>query len=424
MPGKLIEAHAKLEKSCANCHSPFSPKAQNDLCASCHKEVASDVKAKRGLHGMRPDVAANECRHCHADHKGRDADIVRFDPATFDHALTNFQLKGKHALAQCDGCHQKEKKFRQTPSACVDCHRKDEPHGGRLGRECATCHNANGWSEIKGYDHAKTKFPLTGRHADVACRSCHAGERYKGAPVLCADCHKQQDVHRGQNGNKCETCHKTTGWKGVGFDHDSQTKFPLLGKHRPPLACEKCHEQDPHVVKLKTTCISCHKKDDKHRGQLGEDCLSCHGEGGWKLDTKFDHALSRFPLHGKHATTKCEQCHKTPAYKDAPIACSGCHSDQKTHDGRLGSSCGLCHGVNDWKHARFDHNSQTHFKLTGRHASTGCYACHTTRAVDKVKLASDCYSCHKSQDRHHGAFGRDCGRCHTPATFGAAFIRK
>ena len=249
------------------------------------------------------------------------------------------------------------------------------------------------------------------------------GERYKNLSVACNDCHKAQDIHQGRNGTKCETCHTTKGWQGSVFDHDTQTKFPLLGKHQP-LACEKCHKEDPRRVKVATTCVSCHLKDDVHKARLGKDCIACHGEGSWKTDTKFDHAMSRFPLEGKHAKAKCEDCHKTKFYKDAPIACSSCHSDAKTHDGRLGSSCGSCHNVTDWKHVRFDHNTQTKFKLTGRHVTTACYSCHTQRHADKVKTASDCYSCHKSQDQHHGAFGHNCGKCHTTATFGTAYIRK
>lgn len=422
MPGKLIEAHAKLESQCTNCHSPFSQKGQIGLCLACHKDIAADIDNKKSMHGLRKDVAAKECRTCHAEHRGREADLLQLDAATFNHADTNFPLAGRHVAVTCESCHKTGKKFRAAPAACVDCHRSVEPHNGQLGRDCASCHNPKNWSEIRGFDHGKTKFALTGRHTDVACKSCHAGERYKPLTTACADCHRQQDIHQGGNGTKCDSCHKTTGWRDAGFDHDRQTKFPLLGKHQP-LACEKCHKEDPHRVRLAVTCLSCHEKDDKHKGQLGKDCLKCHGEGGWKTDTRFDHALTRFPLLGKHAKAACEECHLTKAYKDALLACSGCHTDKTTHDGRLGADCGKCHGVTEWKHGRFDH-SQTHFKLSGRHATATCYSCHHIRNAAKVKLPTDCYTCHKSQDQHHGAFGRDCGKCHTPSTFSSAYIRK
>jgi hypothetical protein len=423
MPGPLIEGHAKYEADCTNCHAPFSQKVQKDLCLGCHRPVAADIKDGRGFHGMRKDVAANDCRHCHAEHKGRAADIIQLDKSAFDHVLTNFALIGKHTSATCESCHKTGKKFREASSACVDCHRSVDPHKGQLSTQCANCHTPKSWTEIKGFDHGKTKFALTGSHADVSCKSCHAGERYKALPMGCIDCHRQQDAHQGRNGPKCDGCHKTTKWFDVAFDHDTNTKFPLLGKHQGT-GCEKCHKEDPRRVKLAVTCISCHAKDDAHKGQLGKDCLNCHGEGSWKKDVKFDHALSRFPLQGKHADAKCEDCHKTKLYKDAPVACSGCHSDKTSHDGRLGTNCAQCHTVAGWKSARFDHDSQTKFKLTGRHATTTCYGCHKARHVQSAALPTSCYNCHKSQDRHHGAFGRDCGKCHTTSTFSTAYIRK
>lgn len=428
MPGKLIKGHAKLESDCKNCHSPFAPKAQNELCLGCHKAVANDITTKRGFHGLRKDVEGAPCRTCHADHKGPDADIIGLDTALFDHANSNFALTGKHATTACESCHKPGKKYREAPSACVDCHRASEPHRGQLGTKCESCHGTKSWSDLKEFDHSKTDFALVGRHKDVACRACHAGERYKGVPKACVECHRQRDVHQDRNGSKCDTCHKPHGWRELAFDHDKHTKFPLLGKHQP-LACDKCHQKDPHVVRLETTCISCHRKDDVHKGELGKDCLKCHGEASWKTDTKFDHDLSKFPLLGKHAKAKCADCHKTKIYKDTPTACAKCHDDDKPHEGRpghegrLGPDCGKCHGVSDWKKAAFDHG-KTKFALTGRHTSLGCYACHAKRHQEKATLPTDCYSCHKSRDQHRGAFGKNCGKCHTTTTFGTAYIRK
>jgi hypothetical protein len=423
MPGKLSEPHAKLEQDCGKCHQPFSQQGQNALCASCHKDVARDLAEKIGFHGKRPEIASKDCRFCHTEHKGREADIVRFDRASFDHETTNFKLEGRHARTDCGGCHLPGKKFREAKSDCVDCHKAASPHREQLGERCQDCHATTGWVQVKSYDHAKTKFPLTGSHQDVTCKSCHAGERWRGVAVECVSCHLQQDVHKTRNGAKCEECHSTRRWADVRFDHDAQTKFPLMGKHRG-VECGKCHVEDPHRVKPATACVACHKKDDAHKGQLGEQCVKCHGEGGWKSDVKFDHAVTRFPLKGKHADAKCEDCHKSRAYKEVPLTCSGCHSDAKSHDGRLGSNCATCHAPNTWKQARFDHSTQTKFKLVGRHATATCYSCHATRHVTRATLSTDCYTCHKSQDRHQGAFGRDCGKCHTPTTFGVAYIKK
>ena len=137
MPGELIKGHVKLEADCANCHSPFTPKAQDDLCLACHKDIAKDVREKHGLHGLRKDVAATPCRQCHADHKGRDADIIQLDKSIFNHGATNFVLDGKHEHVSCQECHAAGKKYRQAPRACVDCHRSADPHKGQVSDQCA-----------------------------------------------------------------------------------------------------------------------------------------------------------------------------------------------------------------------------------------------------------------------------------------------
>ena len=68
MPGKVIEGHAKLEAKCDSCHVRFDKAAQSRLCGECHKDVASDQRAKTGYHGRAPEVQGKECRSCHTDH--------------------------------------------------------------------------------------------------------------------------------------------------------------------------------------------------------------------------------------------------------------------------------------------------------------------------------------------------------------------
>jgi hypothetical protein len=417
MPGELSKAHAKFEDNCSSCHRALSKQAQTQLCLDCHKPIAVDIAEKKGFHGKRPGIAQAECRTCHTEHKGRGFDIVQLDRETFDHGATNFPLVGRHIAATCSGCHVPAKKFREAASACVDCHKAASPHRGETGEACQTCHSETGWKPIKPFDHGKTKFPLTGSHQEVGCKSCHAGERYKGLSAQCADCHQQQDKHQGTRGAKCESCHSTKAWAAVAFDHDTHTKFPLRGKHAAK-ACDSCHKSDPRAVKLSTTCGTCHAKDDVHKGKLGPDCQSCHNESGFAVGVLFDHSKTRFPLIGRHAAVGCGDCHQTKAYSDVPKSCVGCHAKTDSHEGRLGTDA-----PTGWKGVRFDHGRQTRFALTGRHAKATCYSCHTAKHVTKPTLSTDCYSCHKRQDKHRGAFGRNCAKCHTTQTFGIAFVR-
>jgi hypothetical protein len=424
MPGPLIKGHEKLEADCANCHKLLSKEAQDQLCLDCHKAVAADKASSRGYHGKSKEVAANACRHCHADHKGRDADIVRIDRQLFDHSATNFALVGRHAGTSCDGCHAAGKPFRAAPKLCKDCHEKESPHRGQTSDKCESCHNEKGWRQIK-FDHETTKFPLTGSHIEVGCKNCHAGERYKDTPKACVECHKEQDAHKGQRGAKCESCHSTKAWSDVSFNHDTDTKFPLRGKHVQK-ECGDCHKSDPRQVKLSTQCVSCHAKDDAHKGQNGKECQTCHQESdkGWKSGVVFDHGLTKFPLLGKHASAKCEQCHQNADHKQVAKTCVGCHQAGDVHAGRLGADCARCHNPGGWKRWQFNHAKQARFELTGQHATANCHSCHKQKNVTKIALPRDCYGCHKEQDSHAGAFGRDCSKCHTTKTFGTAFIRR
>jgi hypothetical protein len=414
MPGLVVDGHAKLEKECGNCHEPFSRKSQTRLCLKCHKEIAADRLTSKGFHGRQPDTTKQECNHCHTDHKGRDTDIVQLDRETFNHAFTNFELRDAHKAVLCAGCHKPTIKFRKAPGRCFDCHKAKDPHKGRLGEKCDDCHGEAKWRQVKTFDHSTTKFPLQGAHSTVVCSACHIGERYKGVGTGCMDCHRIQDVHNGRYGAKCESCHDQKKWKTIHFDHD-KTKYPLRAAH-VKVKCDLCHPGDLYHDKLETTCVSCHKKDDKHKGKLGNRCEQCHGEASWRRTTSFDHDVTRFPLIGRHAVVACEECHHSLQFKGAPLNCDACHRD-KQHEGRLGPNCGPCHNPNSWKRWRYNHDTQTHYPLTGAHRDLNCEACHVTKNVAKATLPMDCLSCHRQDDAHHGAFGPSCERCHTTTSF-------
>jgi hypothetical protein len=345
-PGELVQGHAKWEEECTQCHVRFDRAAQDRLCMDCHKEVGQDVRERTGYHGrLKPQA----CRSCHTDHKGRAARIVDLDRKTFDHAQTDYALKGKHAKVECDKCHEPKKKYWQAPSDCQACHRKDDVHKGSLGPKCADCHTVNDWKEAR-FDHEKTRFPLTGKHVDAECVDCHKkGADYKAAPRDCLGCHRKEDNgpkgHKGNYGEKCETCHGTKAWKPSTFNHDNDTKFDLLGKHRS-VKCADCHTGHLYRDKVGSACIDCHKKDDDgvkgHKGALGRDCAACHTERGWKEKGKFDHDKTRFPLLGKHVQTKCADCHKSTNYREAPRDCIGCHKKDDKHEATLGTKCESC----------------------------------------------------------------------------------
>lgn len=492
MPGPLASAHAKYEDDCTQCHGKSRNTSERAQCLACHKDVAADVRDKHGFHGLSPQVQGRECRQCHSEHRGRDADIVGFVPSLFDHAHSDFPLEGQHRTAACDGCHAKSKKFREAPSACVDCHRDDDVHKERMGQKCQDCHSAKSWRET-GFDHSRTHFPLRDAHRKVECASCHPGQTYKDVPTQCVGCHRLQDRHGGLFGRQCGDCHAETDWKRGRFNHDKVAEFPLRGQHAQ-VSCHACHSEGTRDRKLATdcygchqgadfhqgrfgrkcadchgpeswtkkafnhdldtafrlegphgkvacdvchvvparkgtptrACVDCHRRDDAHRGQLGDRCDSCHRIDDWRSGVRFDHDLTDFPLIGLHALVPCAECHVGGTYKSARGECRECHAARDVHKGALGERCGECHSPLGWARWTFDHGRETEFPLEGAHQPLRCEDCHRKPDGGAGGMAIDrtCISCHAADDTHRGAFGSDCARCHDTNRFADVQVRR
>ena len=448
-------------------------------CEKCHTEshlpssVRSQIKEKdlnRTFLGLR-----RECATCHEDaHRGQEgADCSRchqqesWQPAPgFNHAQTPFPLAGLHQTVRCEKCHvdrsdehpagaaRKLALFKGLSySGCQSCH-TDPHHGAFLEVQkqgtCESCHTTSGWKNnhpASEFDHNRTKFKLVGKHAQLDCDRCHKSSDFHRpiAHARCADCH--QDQHKGQfasraAGSDCSSCHNETGFKPALFDREAHRKsaFPLDGKHAGA-ACTECHKpagSDTVFILKKLICSDCHA--DQHAGQFaaafGNKCDLCHKQDGFQpaTFTVERHAQTKFPLKGKHAAAKCEDCHKALPESVAPVAaamvahspasaprqyhftaenCKTCHTDP--HQTSL--ACETCHTPEAWKTIlAFDH-SAAHFKLDGAHQKVACTDCHKGTPAKFAETASQCSSCHAAKDVHGGQFrsaGRDedCSTCH------------
>ena len=391
---------------CASCHKQGHRYRESPSdCYSCHK--------KKDIHRGR---LGKKCQKCHNEQ--------RWTKARFDHDKTDFPLKGKHRKTACNSCHPREQ-YKKVTKICYDCHRLDDEHNNHYGHKCQDCHSAKDWKKTH-FNHDKdTKYRLTGKHAKLGCEDCHHNDDiYKKKPgKLCTSCHHNDDEHRGRYGKKCQDCHNTRSWKKPRFNHDKDTDYPLHGQHKK-VRCDACHQGNLYKEKLSSDCFSCHQPDDVHHGQEGKKCTRCHNERGWGKKVVFDHGLTRFPLIGLHAATPCEECHLDPAYKGAALACNRCHQADDIHKRTLGPHCEQCHNPNGWDLWRFDHDTQTDYKLTGAHKKVACIDCHKWPVKDKIHLSPTCGSCHGSDDPHQGGFGRHCERCHNTDAFDhITFIR-
>jgi hypothetical protein len=454
-PGPLSRPHAKLEGSghCLDCHDPgqgVSPAK----CLACHEPLQKRIAVQKGLHA-RPEY--RDCRTCHVEHQGTDFELVYWGKAgrdAFDHSVTGHPLAGKHSRLACQECHR-TRSYLGSPTDCASCH-KDEHRGQFAGRACASCHSEQAWKPAPGFDHARTSWPLTGRHAAVGCDRCHSARRpdpkAPGAtfPVFrvtagrqCASCH--QDTHQGRLGTSCATCHTTASWradvKTANFDH-ARTAYPLNGRHAA-VACASCHAPGRPLRVRHDRCTDCHA--DAHagpaaRGPGSQRCESCHDVSGFR-PARFgveEHARSGYPLAGAHLAVACDQCHRpvragsstTVPLRFASTRCADCHRDP--HRGELArlvsaSGCEGCHRVDSWRQVAFDH-SKTEYPLAGRHVAVACVACHRDAASAGATPAAalrfrgvprTCDGCHR--DPHQGQFpatGRPpaCERCHTADT--------
>lgn len=386
------------------------------------------------------------CEECHSEGDWK-------KPDRFDHARTRYPLRGAHRNTECRACHAPIPGRRGALQltglsfgTCAACHADDDPHRGQFaGRRCEECHSEADWKRPDRFDHATTRYPLTGRHRDVPCEECHrpvAGGN--GALQLrgleyatCPDCHADDDPHTGRLGTACTECHGTDGWRPRGgpafergFDH-ARTRFPLAGKHAAA-ACAACHRPDrtrtrelalrfvpatrarAYPIPVADQCGSCHV--DYHAGAFrdrpgGSECRACHGEEGWS-PTAYDIARhnrdARYALTGAHLAAPCLACHQNAALGQTALefripdqTCLACHRSLDPHGGQFADqACDACHATESFTIPAFDH-SRTRYPLDGQHRTVPCASCHPSvtgpdgRAVRTYRpLGTACRDCH------------------------------
>lgn len=282
-PLPLVSAHARA--GCRSCHKSLAFSSTPTTCASCHSDV------HRGELGV-------QCERCHTPRSF--IDRARMQQS---HQTTRLPLTGAHAVADCESCHvparQGQMTFVGKPTECIACHAtqyaaaKDPDHvASGFPRDCGACHAPTVWDRAR-FDHAGTRFPLTGAHRTLTCDACHADKVFKGKIATCVGCHQADYVAAADPPHvptlfptTCETCHSTARWQGATFDHDARY-FPIYsGAHRGRwTSCSTCHTS--YTTFTVFTCLTCHeqpKMDDKHKEISGyryesTTCYGCHKNG-------------------------------------------------------------------------------------------------------------------------------------------------
>jgi len=496
-PGPLAAPHARLDDltKCLSCHET-GRQLSGRKCLDCHVSLARRIRTGLGYHaGATRGGTQLACASCHSEHNGRPYRLVRWPnnvpKEQFNHRDAGWNLEGAHARHRCESCHRAEliadaavrgdrslsaqRTYLGLGSQCVACH-LDE-HRGRVSRTCEDCHTTTEWKPAPRFDHARTRFELTGRHRDVPCSGCHQERRAdatgpggtrdtsyvdfgagRSASTGCAGCHRSPHRETSRVG-RCERCHTVEGWFVLPdsmrhFDH-APLGFPLRGAHARA-RCESCHLSSaasplPRGVQLVRAnfqrpfarqkigfarCGQCHT--DVHQGELAprRDCDACHDETAF-TPTHFTQAMhdsTAFALTGAHAATPCNACH--PAlpgaaahsgalrFRWADSRCAACHRDP--HGRQFAPEpCESCHGTEAWNRLTFDHD-RTRYPLRGAHVRLACSRCHT-RPTDDPRgavrfrgLPTSCEAAECHGDPHRGQFadrgrGGACISCHSEA---------
>ncbi|WP_456379165.1 cytochrome c3 family protein [Lutibacter sp.] len=250
-PGKLINAHSKLETSCFSCHTPFSGVSPKK-CITCHNVKEIGIITTKGVSIAYEDknvvfhqeLTDEDCLSCHSDHKG----VMAFRPVSqFSHTLLQ-----QNALNKCNKCHN-------NPS--------DNLHSNLTGN-CFECHTVNAWTPST-FDH--DTFFTNNVQAQNQCNTCHSTPN--------------DALHSNFTGN-CIDCHTLKSWTPSTFKHDEYFKFDRdhktecttchVNKNYKKYTCYGCHEHSRSNIREEhleegifnyTNCTECHRSSNEHEAE-------------------------------------------------------------------------------------------------------------------------------------------------------------
>ncbi len=404
---------------CLHCHTPDSwtdltysrfdhdktefPLVDNHRLSKCEK--CHTGKTNPDFH--RFETVSAECIGCHQDvHTGQLGTACENCHSSeswftyregFIHDLTIFPLTGKHLGLSCDRCHVDGERgtFRGTTTECAACHNESRIIADAnvidhtlFQNDCSLCHTPTDWN-VSAFVHSSTGFPLSGRHDETSCLSCHE-EGFFSTNGECFSCHIEDydattdPVHIQQIYpiTDCADCHDASRWTESFYSHS-----PL------PESCNICHLSN---------LLEANESVPGHY-TLPNQCNECHIPNDWE-DMTFDHTVTGYPLDGIHIVTECMACHEDGFYTTRSV-CLDCHEEaffdtrdpDHVESGFDPETCHLCHNAMGWEPAIF------HTTDSGE----DCQSCHDFNGetdplpvidhTSAIKLGDDinnCQICH------------------------------
>jgi hypothetical protein len=451
-PGSVALVHARIAEledgaNCSACHGGWRT-SMTEACLECHAPIAQQIEEGHGLHGTLPSATAapgaigqvtdpSACGRCHGEHHGSSFTLVHTrsfalagvpDVLAFDHARIGWPMDGKHTELDCAECHthanvaqlpEGAQRYLGLDRSCATCH--EDPHEGAFSLDCADCHVQSSFDEHVPMGHER-HLPLTGAHAEVSCRTCHAEDSSHSLEILAG--RRARPPSRG-----CADCH--------------------VSPHAAGLIDAVAHMEG---TPLSRTCGVCHTAEHlAFRAEVLTLTTEQHAHTGFPL--AHPHTLQSSALGDTSASAAldgvaCSECHDPALATFAErypgrraVDCAACHSDP--HAGQFskgafadpslaGGGCVACHATTKFTPHEFDlqDHLQASFAVDGAHAALDCGACHVVTGDGGPRrfngTPARCEECH--EDAHEGAFATrsgelaavaagDCARCHGTEAF-------
>jgi hypothetical protein len=280
---------------CTACHQNPVFRKIGVLCADCHKD-----ELHQGGLGF-------DCARCHTEEGWHQPAAQRLQ-----HQQTRFPLVGRHALVDCDACHQSGRKdeFVGSPVDCWSCHAGDYSETGfpdhqlfGFSSDCEECHQVSHlrWSDV-GFQHSGS-FPLAGGHGVPDCQVCHTDPGLILQGDDCYGCHMadydqtSQPPHSANSfPTDCGACHDINSFGPPSYYAHYQSGFQFTGEHAS-LSCNTCHSDGGYYT-LDGRCYSCHASDYEGTSSPNHEtvgfptsCEECHNPAGWDMVKK--HSMGR-----------------------------------------------------------------------------------------------------------------------------------
>ena len=258
-----------------------------------------------------------------------------------------------------------------TTQTCTLCHASGTgPGSGVMNHTgitsgCTTCHNGQVFLGVTPVSKPSNHLPTT-----LACETCHSATQFTNFSGTAMN-------HTGIVSG-CINCHNGQVFAGV-----RPVSKPI--NHLPTsLSCETCHSISQFTNFTGGVM--------NHTG-ITSGCITCHNGQVFLGVTP----VSKPSNHVPTTLTTCESCHPATQFTNFSGA-------TMNHTG-VGTTCENCHAAESWKKLRFDHETQSAFKLTGAHKNVACRLCHRPETTDGATFTrfkpvpTACAACHTKEER-------------------------